>query len=224
MKREFYSRIENYMLKMMKDSAHDIQHVYRVLNYALLIAQNTPDEIDSNVLIAACLLHDIGRGKQFENLDLCHAEIGSKQAKLFLKSLNCDDDFAEHVSNCILTHRLRKNVQPKSIEAKILFDADKLDSIGVIGIARILMYSGANSEPLYIAENSKIITHATTEEISTFFQEFNLRHSNIKHFLHTNYAKSLAWKKVEQAQKFYNDLYNEVNGTIENELISSYLD
>ena len=223
MKSEFYSEIESYMLNIMKDSSHDILHIYRVLKNALLIAQHTTGKIDFKVLITASLLHDIGRGKQFENLDICHAKIGSQKAKAFLKSLKCDDGFVEHVSNCILTHRLRKNIQPQSIESKILFDADKLDSIGVIGIARILMYGGAISEPLYKIKNGKIMTDATKAETSTFFQEFNLRHHNSQFFLYTDYAKSLAKKKVEQSQKFYNDLYNEINDTIENELISLYV-
>lgn len=211
------------MLNIMKDSSHDISHIYRVLNNALLIAQHTTSQLDINVLITSSLLHDIGRSKQFENLDLCHAEIGSQKAKKFLKDLKCDDDFVNHVCNCIYTHRLRSNIRPESIEAKILFDADKLDSIGVIGIARMLMYGGAIAEPLYKTKNGKVMTDATKAETSTFFQEFNLRHYNSEIFLYTDYAKSLAKKKVEQAQKFYNDLYNEINDNIENNLISLYM-
>lgn len=78
------------------------------------------------------LLHDIGRKEQFENPELCHAIAGS-----------------EKVKHCIKTHRYRKNNLPESLEAKILFDADKLDVTGAMGIARTLIYKGIVSEPIY---------------------------------------------------------------------------
>ena len=64
MTREIYHKIENYMLSIMDDSAHDREHVYRVLYNALEIAKAESD-VDYDILIAACLLHDIGRKEQF---------------------------------------------------------------------------------------------------------------------------------------------------------------
>ena len=66
MTKETYSLLENYMLSCMDDSAHDREHVYRVLYHALEIAK-TLTNVDYDILIAACLLHDIGRKEQFEN-------------------------------------------------------------------------------------------------------------------------------------------------------------
>lgn len=61
-----YEKTEAYMLSCMNDSAHDKEHVYRVLYYALEIAKQEPD-VDYEILITSCLLHDIGRKEQFEN-------------------------------------------------------------------------------------------------------------------------------------------------------------
>lgn len=76
MTKETYDLIENYMLSCMEDSAHDKEHIYRVLFNALEIAK-AENDIDYDVLITACLLHDIGRREQFDNPALCHAIDGS---------------------------------------------------------------------------------------------------------------------------------------------------
>ena len=84
MTRETYTMLENYMCSCMTDIAHDKEHIYRVLYRALEIAEEEPGT-DYDVLIAACLLHDIGRQEQFENPKVCHAEAGAKKAYDFLK-------------------------------------------------------------------------------------------------------------------------------------------
>ena len=74
-----FSQIEKYMLECMKDSAHDKEHVYRVLYLALDIAKNESN-VNMDILITACLLHDIGRTEQFKNPSLEHEQIGSQKA------------------------------------------------------------------------------------------------------------------------------------------------
>ena len=67
----------------------------------------------------------------------------------FLMENGFDEEFSRKVKHCIKTHRFRKSMQPESVEAKILFDADKLDVTGALGIARTLMYKGNVAEPIY---------------------------------------------------------------------------
>lgn len=67
------------MFSCMEDSVHDKEHIYRVLYNALNIAK-TEENVDYDVLICACLLHDIGRKEQFENPSLCHAKVGAELA------------------------------------------------------------------------------------------------------------------------------------------------
>ena len=141
MDRQMFLKIEQYMQHCMSDSAHDTAHVYRVLYNALDIAAEERNA-DTDVLIAACLLHDIGRADQFRDPSVCHAKVGSEKAYSFLLSLGFDETFCSHVQACITTHRFRKDAHPATIEAKILFDADKLDAAGALGIARTLLYQG----------------------------------------------------------------------------------
>ena len=158
MTKDTYTLIENYMLSCMQDSAHDEHHIYRVLYKALEIAKSEP-ETDYDILICSCLLHDIGRKEQFENPQVCHALIGAQKAYTFLMQNNFDEIFAQKVKDCIETHRYRENNPPKSTEAKILFDADKLDVAGALGIARTLVYKGRVSEPLYSLSSDEPITY-----------------------------------------------------------------
>ena len=148
MDRKTYLLLEDYMKSCMKDSAHDKEHIYRVLFTALEIADEER-EADRDILIAACLLHDIGRQEQFDDPAVCHAMAGARKAFEFLREHGFSQSFAERVCECIRTHRYRKGDRPESVEARILFDADKIDVAGAIGIARTLVYKGKVSEPLY---------------------------------------------------------------------------
>lgn len=137
MERTNYEIIEKFMCQCMSDSAHDREHVYRVLYVALDIA-SCEKEVDMDILITACLLHDIGRKEQFENPALCHAQVGADKAYDFLIAKGYGENYARRVAACIRSHRYRSNEEPDTIEAKILFDADKLDATGTLGIARTL--------------------------------------------------------------------------------------
>jgi len=84
MNKSMYDTIENYMHECMKDAAHDPEHIFRVLYLSLSIASKITENINFDVLIASCLLHDIGREQQYKNQNICHAEIGGTMAKEFL--------------------------------------------------------------------------------------------------------------------------------------------
>lgn len=211
MTREEYKRHESFMRDKMKDSAHDRFHIYRVLYAALDIAE-TEENVDMDILITACLLHDIGREQQFLDLELCHAQIGGEMAFEYLMENDWPRDRARHVGDCILSHRYRRDSRPESIEAKILFDADKLDSTGATGIARTLTYSGQISEPLYIFENGQVLTEGGGGEVSSFFQEYNYKLKNIYGVFYTARAKEIARERQASAVEFYENLYQEING------------
>lgn len=208
-KKEF-GIIEKYMQSQMRDSCHDMHHVYRVLNSALDIVNHVAGA-DTDVLLAACLLHDIGRERQLANLELCHAQIGGGMAYEFLLSQNWETKKALHVKECISSHRYRGDNPPQSIEAKILFDADKLDVSGAIGIARTLIYSGQIGEPLYILdEGGNILTEGGGAEISSFFQEYNYKLKKVYNSFFTERAKEIAAERQKAMVDFYNRLYDEI--------------
>lgn len=210
MNKDTYRLIETYMLSCMDDSAHGEDHIYRVLYNALEIAK-TEENVDYDVLICACLLHDIGRKEQFENPALCHAEVGGEKAYRFLLENGFNPVFAEHVKKCIVSHRFRKNNPPESIEAKILFDADKLEAAGAVGIARTLIYKGIVSDPLYSLLPDETISNGENDTTPSFFQEYKYKLENIYSNFHTARGEELAKERQAAAVSFYNDLFREVN-------------
>ena len=215
MNKETYTLFENYMLSCMEDTAHDKEHIYRVLYNALEIAK-TENNVNYDVLIAACLLHDIGRKEQFENPALCHAAVGSEKAYQFLLQHGFETGYAEQVKQCIQTHRYRQNNPPQSLEAKILFDADKLDAAGATGIARTLLYKGIVSEPLYSVMPDGMVSNGENDIMPSFFQEYKYKLENIYSNFYTEKATEIACKRQHTAVAFYKDLYQEVNSSYQN--------
>ena len=181
-----------------------------MLNSALLIAQSEA-AVDYDVLICACLLHDIARPEQIQDPSLCHAKVGSEKAYSFLIKNGFEADFACRVRDCIRTHRFRKKDPPQSLEAKILFDADKLDVTGAIGIARTLVYKGTVSDPLYTRTATGRISDGVGDEASSFFQEYKFKLEKLYDRFYTEKGSALAAQRKAAAVSFYESLYREVS-------------
>ena len=221
MTKEQYKKIEKYMLENVDENAHDSYHIYRVLNNALIIA-NKYKNINYEILITSCLLHDIARNKQRIDSTICHAQEGGNMAYQFLIKNNYSNEFALAVKECITTHRFRSNNEPKTIEAKILFDADKLDVIGPLGIARTLLYNGALNNPLYLMdENDKIDYGLNLASKDSFLKEYNYKLKKLYNKFYTSKAKQLSKKYKKTTSLFYNDLIKQINiDDLNNQLIA----
>lgn len=207
---EMFQKLEGYMLACMKNSSHDREHVYRVLYNALEIA-GAEDAVDYDVLIAACLLHDIGRREQLADPGLCHARVGAEKAEKFLLAQGFSAKFTEKVRHCIQTHRFRKTDQPQTLEAKILFDADKLDVAGAVGIARTLLYRGETAEPLYTRRPDGGISDGTGDDSPSFFREYKFKLEGLYDEFYTERGAALARRRQGIAKAFYESLYQEVS-------------
>lgn len=212
MLREKFSEIESYMYQCMDDSAHDREHVYRVLYTALDIAKYEKN-VNYDVLISACLLHDIGRREQFKNSKLCHAMVGGDKAYEYLLKHQWEESDAKEVKECIIAHRFRTNHLPQSVEAKILFDADKIDVTGTLGIARTLFYKGYVSEPLYSLNEDGSISDGNEDENPSFFQEYKDKLEGLYDKFYTERGKVLAMKRQKSAVDFYNNMLQEVQSS-----------
>lgn len=210
-----YKKIESFMLSQMDDSAHDCQHIYRVLYTALDIAK-TENDVDYDVLITACLLHDIGRKQQYENSELCHAVEGGKLAYKYLISNDWPEPKAQKIKQCITSHRFRSASAPTSIEAKILFDADKVDVSGAIGIARTLVYTGIVNESLYSVDADGNVMDGTEKEPSSFFQEYMYKLNKLYKNFYTKRGSEIASQRKDAAIEFFENIFDEVTTTHSN--------
>jgi len=198
------------MIFCMKDSVHDKLHVYRVVNYAAQIADETVNA-DFDVVITAALLHDIGRSDEFENHSICHAETGSKRARDFLLSSGYSLSFSQKVEHCILSHRHKKGGFPESLEAKILYDADKLDLIGCVGTARAILFGGQIDEPLYVLDASGQPTYGCPDEGPSLFREYHRKLQNLSSELYTDAGIKIAISQQQLMNQYFERLIDEVS-------------
>ena len=121
--------------------SHDWEHSLRVHRLCERIGQ--AEGADMAVLLTAAYLHDIGRCYQdTSNGAICHAEKGAEMAHAIVEALPLSNAQKENVIHCIRTHRFRGRHAPQTTEAKVLYDADKLDAIGAVGIARAFLFAG----------------------------------------------------------------------------------
>ena len=202
MRRSEFSAIRAYMLSCMeRDSAHGPDHIERVLCTALELAREEPD-VDYDVLIAACLLHDIGRPEQRADPACCHARAGAGKAYRFLREAGWPEEKAGRVRDCIRTHRFRGGDPPRSIEAKLLFDADKLDVSGAVGVARTLLYQGQEGEPLYTRRPDGSISDGTGDREPSFFREYRYKLAGLGEKLFTPQAARIARQRQAAADRF----------------------
>ena len=209
MKKSLYDEIEAYMLSCIRETVHDMDHIYRVLNFALYIAEYELG-VDYDVLIAAALLHDIGRDGENGG----HNVVGAEMARNFLKGIDFPEEKIESVYHAIITHSNGMNGEQKTIEAKILYDADKLEAIGVMGIARAFLYAGNVNHHLYTLKNGGVDIDENAEEDTVV--RYYLRHlqKNYDRFF-TKAAKELALKHKKEDEEYFRDFINFVNENAE---------
>ncbi|MFA5931674.1 MAG: HD domain-containing protein [archaeon] len=199
--------------------SHDIDHTLRVLNIAKHLAKK--ENADLDVVMVAALLHDISRPVQAASKGkICHAEHGSLVAKKLLeknsKKLNLSQNKIDSIAECISTHRFRGNNYPKTLEAKILFDADKLDSIGAIGVGRVFLFAGEIGAKLHNDPETRKNIHLTKNHSveDTAYREFALKLYKIKDKLYTKEGKRIAKERHEFMEEFFERLNKETEGEI----------
>ncbi|MHA1199979.1 MAG: HD domain-containing protein [Candidatus Heimdallarchaeaceae archaeon] len=116
---------------------HSLEHTLRVVNNCLFLSEKLDAYVD--VVVLAAIFHDIGRPVESKT-GRCHAEVGAEQAEQFLNQEGLTE-LIKDVSDAIKSHRFSKNIEPTTLEAKILQDADTLDALGATGLYRTLGFS-----------------------------------------------------------------------------------
>lgn len=202
-------------------SAHNLDHVFRVYNLCLLIAQHEKD-IDLEILIPSALLHDIARVEESQDKtgEIDHAVLGSVIAEDILRTLEYEEEKIEKIKHCIIAHRFRTGNEPNTMEAKILFDSDKLDVIGASGIARTFMLAGQFGQRLtvnksldgYLKDNT--VENGRLKDVSkhTPFIEYEVKFKKIPDKLYTDKAKEIGKERLKFMDEYFNRLKSEIEG------------
>ena len=185
------------------DPAHDFEHVMRVYRNAKKICKT--ENGNKKLILSAVLLHDIIKIKNQKNSALKSAKLSEK----ILKENYFLDDEIRIISNAIKEHSFSKGKFPSTIEGKILQDADRLDAIGAIGLARVFSFSGSNNRPFYDPKDpfsKNRVVNDNKWALDHFFEKLLLLEGK----MNTKTGKILAKKRTKILKIFLKEIKNEI--------------
>jgi uncharacterized protein len=195
------------------EGGHDWFHIERVYKNALQIAKG--EEVDSFIVSLGALLHDIADAKFYDGDE----SIGPKKARAFLESENVDEEVIIHIENIIKYISFKSSLESGSTftspELRVIQDADRLDAIGAIGIARTFNYGGFKNRALYdpaIEPNLNMTKEeykkSTTPTINHFYEKLLL----LKDKMNTETGRRIAQQRHTYMEEFLAQFYDEWNG------------
>ena len=191
---------------------HDFAHTLRVLKNAEHIASEEPGCARETVRFGA-LLHDVARPEELASGGkLCHAALGAEKALRILQEEGCEDPtFAEHVSEIVRTHRYRGDLKPTTPEARIVYDADKLDSLGAFGVARAFHFAGRIGACLHNSEQEALASESYSNQDSAY-REYLVKLRGLPDHLLTDSARRIAADRAAFMRAFFDRLNEEQEG------------
>jgi uncharacterized protein len=217
--KKIIEEIKNEAARFFTDASgcHDWTHVERVYNLAIKIAKK--EKADLSIVKSAAYLHDIGRREEMSlKGKICHAEKGVELAEEILAAYDLDKGTVENIKQCILCHRYRNSHKPETIEAKVIFDADKLDSIGAVGIGRAFLFAGISGcANLYTGNEKKILNDAKKYEYTkedTALLEYHYKLKKIRSKMLTKAGKEIAEERHRYMVEFFKRFEAEIKGAL----------
>jgi uncharacterized protein len=190
--------------------SHNWDHTLRVRRLCERIGAD--EGVDMDVLLASAYLHDIARSYQDDsNGAVCHAEKGAQLAASIVNKLPLTGDQKKNILHCIRSHRFRGTHKPRTPEARVLFDADKLDAIGAVGVARAFLFAGEVGARLHSQDANIEATRAYTVD-DTGYREFKVKLCKIKDRILTRAGQKLAADRHIIMVEFFNRFREEYEG------------
>ncbi len=190
---------------------HDFAHTMRVVRNAELLLKTEQVQHPFAVWTAA-LFHDFARPEELESGGkLDHAALGAELVRKELENLGCEPDFTGLVCACIRTHRYRGTAVPATPEAKIVYDADKLDSTGAFGVARAFHFAGRIGACLHNSAETAVNSPAYGKEDSAY-REYLVKLRYLPEKMLTESGRKLAKERALFMDAFFRQLELE-NGT-----------
>ncbi len=192
--------------------SHDWDHTLRVA--ALCKRIGALEGADMDVLLSAAYLHDIGRSLQdSSNGAVCHAEKGAALARPLVNILPVSDERKNNIIHSIQSHRFRGSIAPATIEARVLFDADKLDSIGAVGVARVFLFAGELGAKLHNPDIAVEDVKPYSVD-DTGYREFKVKLCKVKDRMLTQTGAKIAMARHQVMENFFEQFLKEYAGEI----------
>jgi len=193
---------------------HDFDHTLRVLANARMLAQKLP-EADRKVVELAALLHDIARPEELaSNGRICHAAKGAELATQMLTDLDFPSEIVERVAEAVRSHRYRDAVAPETLEAKIVYDADKLDSLGAVGLGRAFLFAGRVGARLHNSAETALNSEAYSRE-DTAYREYLVKLRHLPSGMLTAPGRAEGARRLRFMCRFFDRLEAEIRAAAE---------
>jgi len=201
--------IKNEVKEIMdNDSAHDFDHVMRVYKNAQKICKK--EKANEKLVLCAALLHDIVSYPKSDKRSKNSSTESAKKSKLILKKYDFSNDEIIIISDAIRDHSFSQNKTPESIVGKILQDADRLDAIGAIGIARVFATGGSLKRPFYNIDDPFCKTRKPDDKTWTV-DHFYQKLLKLESLMNTKSGKMEAKKRTKVLKEFLNQLKQEIS-------------
>ena len=192
---------------MHNDPAHDFDHIMRVYKNAQQIIKK--EKVNETLVLSAVLLHDVVSFPKSDKHSKNSSIESAKKAKTILKKYDFTSDEITIVCDAIYEHSFSQKKIPKTIEGKILQDADRLDALGAIGIARVFATGGSLRRPFYNLDDPFCKKRIPDDEIWTldhFFEKL----LKLEFLMNTNSGKIEAKKRTKILKDFLKQLKHEI--------------
>lgn len=199
--------IEFIKAEMQTDPAHDLNHVFRVLSSAKKIGAQ--EGCNKHILIPAVFLHDCFTFPKNHPDRKQSSRFAADKAVSFLKSIDYPEQYLAGIHHAILTHSYSAGIKPESIEAQVLQDADRLDALGAVGIARCVMVSAKLERELYQNSDPFCQNRAPNDAIYTIDHFYN-KLFKISETMNTNAARIEAQQRKSFMQSYLQQLQAEL--------------
>ena len=191
-------------------ASHGYDHIRRVEYLCRRLGRELG--ADMEVLELAALLHDIGRADQDRSAGgSCHARSGAETASVLLRGFGASAALVGKVADCIRQHRFRSTTPPESLEARILWDADKIDSLGAVGIGRAFLFAGEVGARLHNTE-IEARRSAAYSQGDTAYREYLVKLKGLPRQLKTAAGRRIARERAAFMETFFQRLGDEVKG------------
>ncbi|MFB1064381.1 HD domain-containing protein [Natrinema sp. H-ect4] len=190
--------------------AHDWHHVRRVEALAETLVERHPKSVDERVVRLAVVLHDIGRVREDCGEIDDHAAWGAREAGAILRELGAEAGVIERVQHCIRAHRYSNDIEPETLEAKLVADADNLDALGAVGIARVFAYGAEIGDPIH--DPARPVEEDDTEAGATQYNHFHKKILDLPARMYTDVGRDLAVDRAAFVRAFLERFDGEVAG------------
>jgi uncharacterized protein len=191
-----------------RDPAHDFYHIMRVHKNAKMIGQREGSNM--GILLPAVLLHDLvvypkGSAKSSKSSDE-----SADLAENILQRYGYPQDKINQICYCIRGHSYSKRLIPATLEGRILQDADRLDALGAIGIARTFSVGGSENRAFYNTDDPFCISDRDLDDIKWTLDHFQTKLLKLEDFMHTKTAKKIAQERTRFMMLFIRQLQKEI--------------